>query len=373
MTTATMATGTRTTETAGRESELRAAARRRGLTMKELAALMGVSVGYLSQVANGRRPWTPKMREKVAAVLGEVPGQGTVYRRVGVVNGESSFIRERAREMGMTMRDLADEAGVSYSYLTQAARGRQSMGVKVQARIESALKAPAKIAPARCANRQGDVVATGESSYIRERARTLGMTMRELAQRVGVSYGYLSQVSRGRKSMGVKVQARVEAALEGSAKVAPAQLACVDPQALWDRMNAHGFSQNEAARRAGISSAHLSQIMNGKASPSAVVLRDLHGVLFQPTKAERVMPAEVKVLGWRKGERHGMVVHGAGGPGRRGTFGGPAVRVGGHVPWGAKAEFAYRAGYDGTGRLSVTHVVERGYSAMLKQPELAAA
>ena len=55
------------------ESELRAAARRRGITMKELAALMDVSVGYLSQIANGGRPWTPKMREKVAAALGEVP------------------------------------------------------------------------------------------------------------------------------------------------------------------------------------------------------------------------------------------------------------------------------------------------------------
>ena len=126
MTTATMATGTRTTETAGRESELRAVARRRGLTMKELAAKMGVSAGYLSGLSTGRTPWTPKMREKVAAVLGEVPGQGIVYRQVGVVNGESSFIRERAREMGMTMRDLADEAGVSYSYLTQAARGPRS-------------------------------------------------------------------------------------------------------------------------------------------------------------------------------------------------------------------------------------------------------
>ena len=79
------------------ESELRAAARRRGITMKELAALMDVSVGYLSQIANGKRPWTPKMREKAMAVLGEVPGQGTVYRQGGVVTGESSFIRERAR------------------------------------------------------------------------------------------------------------------------------------------------------------------------------------------------------------------------------------------------------------------------------------
>ena len=70
-------------------------------------------------------------------------------------------------------------------------------------------------------------------------------------------------------------------------------------------MNAHGFSQNEVARRAGISSANLSQIMNGRNNPSPVVLKKLHGVLFQPTKAERVMPAEVKVLGWRKGERSG--------------------------------------------------------------------
>ena len=371
MTTATMATGTQTTKAAA-ESELRAAARRRGLTMKELAALMGVSAGYLSGVSTGRTPWTPKMREKALAVLGEVPGQGTVYRQGVHVTGESSFIRERARTLGMTMRDLADRAGVSYSYMTQVARGRQSMGVKVQARVESALQAPAKIAPAQCANRQGCVV-IGESSYIRERARELGMNLRELADRVGVSNSYMSMVARGHSNMGVKVQARIESALEAPAKVAPAQPASIDPQVLWDRMNAHGISQNEAARRAGISSAHLSQIMNGKSTPSAGVLKGLHGVLFQPTKAERVMPAEMKVLGWRKGERSGMVVHGAGGPGRRGKFGGPAVRVGGHVPWGAKAEFAYRAGYDGAGRVSITHVVERGYSAMLKQPELAAA
>ena len=136
-------------------------------------------------------------------------------------------------------------------------------------------------------------------------------------------------------------------------------------------MDAHGISQNEVARRAGISSAHLSQIMTGRNNPSPGVLKKLHGVLFQRSKAERVMPAEVRVLGWKKGERRGMVVRGAGGPGHK--DGGGAVRVGGRVPWGAKADFAYRAGYDGRGRVSVTHVVERGYSAMLTQPEATAA
>ena len=141
--------------------------------------------------------------------------------------------------------------------------------------------------------------------------------MRDLADRVGVSYSYMSQVARGRRNMGVKGQARVESALEAPVKIAPAQAACIDREAMWDRMNAHGISQNEAARRAGISSAHLSQIINGRNNPSPVVLKKLHGVLFQPTKAERVMPAEVKVLGWRKGERSGMVVRRRRSPGRR--------------------------------------------------------
>ena len=295
MTTATLATGTQTMETAPHETELRAAARRRGLTMKELAAKMGVSAGYLSGFATGRTPWTPKMCQRAASVLGDVPGQGVVYRQQGVVSGESSYIRERARALGMSMRDLA--------------------------------------------------------------------------QRVGVSPGHISQVSRGHGNMGVKVQARIESALEAPAKVAPAQCACVDREAVWGRMDAHGISQNEVARLAGISSAHLSQIMNGKANASPGVLRKLHGVLFKRSKhEERVMPAEVKVLGWRKRERRGMVVRGAGGPGR--GDGGGTVRVGGHVPWGADVEYAYRAGYDGRGRVSVTHVVERGYSSMLTQPEL---
>ena len=300
MTTATATVTNRTMETAAHETELRAAARRRGLTMKELADKMGVSASYLSQIATGGKPWTPKMTEKALVVLGEVPGQGIVYRQGGVVSGESSYIRERARERGLNMRDLADRVGVSYGYMTQVARGHRNMGVKVQARVESALEAPAKVAAAKPAG--------------------------------------------------------------------------VDREAVWDRMDLLDISQNEVARRAGISSAHLSQIMCGKRSPSPGVLKSLYGVLFQRTEAEeRVMPAEVKVLGWRKGERRGMVVRGAGGPGRGSKDGGGAVRVGGRVPWGADVEYAYRAGYDGRGRVSVTHVVERGYSAMLTQPEPVAA
>ena len=367
-------TATKQGQTRGRpESELRAAARRHGINLKELAAKMGVNYGYLSSVAGGRRPWTPLLRERAMAVLGEVPGQGIVYRQGGLVEGESTCIRERARELGLNQKDLAQRVGVSVGYMSQVSRGRRNMSPAVQARVEKALGGPVKIGPAECANRPDGVVkGRGESSYIRERAREMGFSLKGLAEHVGVSSGYMTQISRGERNMSPAVQARVEEALNGPARVEPAQPPTVDPRALWERMDAHGYSQNETARRAGISSAHLSQIMNGQRNPSGEVLRKLHGVLFRPSAAELVVPAEVKVMAWKKGGRNGVVVRGAGGPGAGGNKpGGGTVRIGGRVPWGAEVEYAYRAGYDSRGQVSVTHVVdERGYGRMLTRPEV---
>ncbi len=130
------------------ESELCAAARRQGLTIQELAAKMGVSTSYLSQISTGKRSWSPAMREKVMEVLGEVPGQGVVYRQGGYVRGESTCIRERAREMGLRLGELAERAGVFRSYLSEVSRGRRNMGVKVQQRVEALLQAPAQAASA---------------------------------------------------------------------------------------------------------------------------------------------------------------------------------------------------------------------------------
>ena len=273
------------------ESELRAAARRKGLNLKQLAELMGVSYGYVSQVSSGSRPWSPMLRERAMAVLGEVPGQGVVYRQGGAIQG-------------------------------------------------------------------------GESTYIREQARERGMTLRQVADRTGLSYGYVVQVSRGQRHLSPAAQARMESVLEAPIKVEAAQPRDVDPQALWDRMEAHGISQNEVARRAGISVSYLSQIINGQRKPSGDVLRRLHDVLFAPTTQELVAPVELKVMAWKKDDRKGVVVQGAGGPGA------DTIRTGGRVPWGAEVEFAYTSGYDSRGRLSVNHIVdERGCSAMLKQPD----
>ncbi len=280
-----------TVNTRRAESPLAVAARERGLTIGELAALMGVTPSHLSQVARGNKPLTTNMAAKIEAVLGEVPPQGIVYRQGGVVQG-------------------------------------------------------------------------GETTYIRELAREQGLTLRQVADRSGISYGYLVQASRGHRNLSPKVQKQVEAVLQAPVKVETAEVADIDPQVLWERMDAHGISQNEVARRVCISTGYLSQVMNGQRKPSAKVLRGLHEVLFAPSPAELVSPVELKVLAWKKGGRNGIVVRGAGGPG------GDTIRTGGRVPWGAEVEFAYTTGYDCRGRLSVNHIVdERGCSALLKQGE----
>ena len=185
--------------------------------------------------------------------------------------------------------------------------------------------------------------------------------MRDVAARAGLSHSYVSEVSRGHRIMTVNARTRLGEGVGGSlSKSAPAERADVNIQALWDRMNAHDISQSKVAQEAGITSSHLSTIMSGQRRPSPTVLRKLHDVLFRPSKAElRVMPAEVKVVGWRMGERSGMVVR---------ENDGKTARIGGRMPDGANVEFAYRSRLRRcTGRTYVHHVVQRGCSPLLVQ------
>ena len=69
---------------------------------------------------------------------------------------------------------------------------------------------------------------------------------------------------------------------------------------------------------------------------------------------------------WKAMRRSGAIRSAAGAPGSLVTCLSPATMV---VSGVAGVEYACRAGYDGRGRVSVTHVVENGYSVMLTQRE----
>ncbi len=278
-----------------------------------------------------------------------------------------SHLSVAARERGLNLKELAALMGVGPSHLSQVARGKKNLTPYMRARIETVL---GHVPPQGVVHRQGGVVKGGESTYLREKARERGMTLRQVADRTGLTYGYVVQVSRGQRHLSPSAQARMESVLEAPVKVETAQCPAIDPNALWERMDAHGWSQNETARRAGISIGMLSQVMNGKRTPSGDLLGKLHRVLFAPSPAELVAPVELKVMAWKKGGRNGVVIKGAGGPRSNGKPGDGTIRVGGRVPWGAEVQFAYTTGYDRHGRVSVNHLVdERICAVMLKQTE----
>ena len=82
---------------------------------------------------------------------------------------------------------------------------------------------------------------------------------------------------------------------------------------------------------------YLSDLMAGRRIPSGGVLKRLHAEVFAPSPAELVAPVELKVLGWKKGRRNGVVIRGAGGPG------GDSIRAGGRVPRGV--EYVLECGF----------------------------
>ena len=56
----------------------------------------------------------------------------------------------------------------------------------------------------------------------------------------------------------------------------------LNSRAVWDHLERLGLSQNDLARRAGISSGYLSRLMNGTRSPSARTRYGLHEALGCP-------------------------------------------------------------------------------------------
>ena len=53
----------------------------------------------------------------------------------------------------------------------------------------------------------------------------------------------------------------------------------LNPQAAWEHLSRRNMTQNELARATGISSGHISLLMNGRRSPSRRVRRRLQAAL----------------------------------------------------------------------------------------------
>ncbi len=115
---------------------------------------------------------------------------------------------------GLDMKEIAVMIGVTPNHLSQIAVGGKRWTAATREKGEPVL---GEVLARGFVERRRDVV-EGGSSRIRERARVMGMGRQDHAERAGVSYGYMVQASRGHRTMGPKVRARAEPALQAPRK-----------------------------------------------------------------------------------------------------------------------------------------------------------
>lgn len=194
----------------------------------------------------------------------------------------SSAVRREREERGWTLQQLAERAGLSVSYLSEIEQGKKRPSLKVARRLSQTLGLPPTAIftgpPPEERSGTADRVTLGARLRLAREAREL--TLETVAQKVGISASYLSQVERELATPAISTLRRLAEALQ----VAPNQLV---PTAQQDSLGAKlktlrtnlGLSRADVAQRAGVSVSLVAQIENGRTHPSLETLQRISDVL----------------------------------------------------------------------------------------------
>ncbi|MEW6229017.1 MAG: helix-turn-helix transcriptional regulator [Bacillota bacterium] len=181
----------------------------RGLTLVQLAAKAKLSYSYLSEIERGTKNPSFETLTRLADAL-DLPrtelvevSDDEVSPSIGL--GEKLRLAREAR--GMTLREVAGDAGISASYLSEIERGNVYPTLSVLKRLSRVLQAPLStfLSPT---ERQGIL---GEK--LRRLREKLDMTQAEVGTRAGVSAALIGQVELGRVSPSLKTINKIASAL----------------------------------------------------------------------------------------------------------------------------------------------------------------
>jgi transcriptional regulator with XRE-family HTH domain len=161
----------------------------KGYTLQELAVRAKVSLSYLSEIERGSKRPSLKTIDKLAQAL-DVPRSVMVEdekQERGLSIGDK--IRLLRKEKGLSLAELAQEAGISTSYLSEIERGAVHPSLFILKQLARAIGVPA-------------LVLMGYEGSLGHKLRMLregyGMTQAELARRAGVTAGLIGQIEQGK-------------------------------------------------------------------------------------------------------------------------------------------------------------------------------
>lgn len=182
-------------------------------------------------------------------------------------------IRQAREERGLSLTNLAGLANISVSYLSEVENGRKSPSLQVVQRLAEALN----LEPAA-------LFGTGPQGRITpgERIRLLrtekGLTLAQLAKKVGIGASYLSEIERGQVSPAPATLSRIAEHLGISMTQLLGPLAGLGVR-LRQAREELGYSQVELAERASVSPGLVGQIERGEVQPSLLTLDNLASAL----------------------------------------------------------------------------------------------
>ncbi|WP_031516592.1 helix-turn-helix domain-containing protein [Desulfofalx alkaliphila] len=189
-----------------------------------------------------------------------------------IVRGEQ--IRALREERGYTLQDLAKRAKLSLSYLSEIERGSKRPSLKTIDKLATALNV------AKTQLIEGEVTDTGLAlgEKIRIIRNEKDMSLQELADKVGISLSYLSEIERGTVYPALNTLKRVAEGLG----VPPTALMGHEGT-LGHKLKAlreeYGLTQAQLANLAGVTAGLIGQIEQGKVQPSLKTLEKLSEVM----------------------------------------------------------------------------------------------
>lgn len=161
----------------------------RGYTLQELAERAQLSLSYLSEIERGSKRPSLKTIDKLAQAL-DVPRSGLVEddkQERGLSIGDK--IRLLRKEKRLSLAELAQEVGISTSYLSEIERGTVYPSLFILKQLAREVGVP-------------PLVLMGYEGSLGHKLRMLresyGMTQAELARSAGVTAGLIGQIEQGK-------------------------------------------------------------------------------------------------------------------------------------------------------------------------------
>ena len=180
-------------------------------------------------------------------------------------------IREFRKKRNMSLKELAEKANLSVSYLCEIERGKKQPSLEVIEKLASALNISKDALFDEHFPKGSGTTSTGERISILRRER--GLSLSELAQKAGISATYLCQIENGHVLPSLATLKAIARALNASPQdfLSSSHVGYKIKKIRQER----GITQAELAKKAGVSTGLIGQIESGKVEPSIKTLEKI--------------------------------------------------------------------------------------------------